>query len=73
VLALVRAQPWGRAARVDTDGALVTPAPNGHAASLAMFLVQSGFPPERLDEQAETLEQVFLRLTASGTETEGVN
>jgi ABC-2 type transport system ATP-binding protein len=67
-LTLVRRQPWGRAARVE-DGALITPAPEGHGRDLNLFLVQAGFAPETLAPHAQDLEDVFLRLT--GTNGQG--
>ncbi|MGH2485046.1 MAG: AAA family ATPase, partial [Ktedonobacterales bacterium] len=65
-LTLVRAQPWGQSARLDSDhGSLITPAPEGHGRDLNLFLVNAGFAPETLAPQAQDLEQVFLRLTGS--------
>jgi ABC-2 type transport system ATP-binding protein len=66
-LALVKAQPWGREARLDEDGALVTAAPGGHGRDLNLFLIHNGFAPESLVPQAHDLEQVFLRLTGSNS------
>jgi ABC-2 type transport system ATP-binding protein len=66
-LAIVRAQPWGSAARQDDEGALVTLAPGGRGRDLNLFLVQSGFAPETIAPQSQDLEHVFLSLTG-GTE-----
>ncbi len=67
VLALLRAQPWGQSARFDSEsGNLVTLAPNGRGRDLNLFLVQNGFAPETLAQQAQDLEQVFLQLTGTG-------
>jgi ABC-2 type transport system ATP-binding protein len=64
-LTLVRAQSWGRDARLDEDGALITAAPEGHGRDLNLFLVHAGFAPETIAPQAQDLEQIFLRLTNS--------
>jgi len=62
-LSLVRAQPWGRDARLGEDGALVTQAPEGRGRNLVLFLVNAGFVPDTLTQDTQDLEQVFLRLT----------
>jgi ABC-2 type transport system ATP-binding protein len=62
-LALVRAQPWGAGARLDERRALITAAPGGRGRDLNLFLVQAGFAPDALTQQAQDLEQVFLKLT----------
>jgi len=65
-LALVRTQPWGQTARINTEqGALITPAPGGHGRDLNLFLVQAGFAPDTLAQQSQDLEEVFLRLTGA--------
>jgi ABC-2 type transport system ATP-binding protein len=64
-LALVKRQPWGGAARVDENGALITPAPGGHGRDLNLFLVNAGFAPDSLSPETHDLEQVFLDLTNS--------
>ncbi|HEV8194567.1 MAG TPA: ABC transporter ATP-binding protein [Ktedonobacterales bacterium] len=64
-LALVKRQPWGDAARVDENGALITPAPGGHGRDLNLFLVNAGFAPDSLAPETHDLEQVFLNLTKS--------
>ncbi|HEX8727123.1 MAG TPA: hypothetical protein VF739_00785, partial [Ktedonobacterales bacterium] len=56
-------QPWGASARLDTDGALVVTAPDGHGRELNLFLVNAGFAPETITPYSEDLEAVFLRLT----------
>ncbi len=66
-LALVKTQPWGAQARLDANGALVTPAPAGRGRDLNLFLVRAGFVPDTLAPQAQDLEQVFLTLTGSAT------
>ena len=66
-LELVRRQSWGRDARLDDDGALITAAPDGHGRDLNLFLVHAGFAPETLAPQAQDLEQIFLRLTNSNS------
>ncbi len=62
-LALAQRQPWGAAARLDSDGALITTAPGGWGRELNLFLVNAGFAPETIAPYSEDLEQVFLRLT----------
>ena len=66
-LALVRAQPWGKDARLDNNGALITAAPGQRGRDLNLFLVNSGFVPETIEKATQDLEQVFLKLTNSGT------
>ena len=64
-LALVRQQPWGANASLNTSGALVTPAPGGRGRDLTLFLVNAGFAPDSLTPETHDLEQVFLNLTNS--------
>ena len=66
-LALIQKQPWGRGARLDSSGALVTLAPEGRGRDLNLFLVNAGFAPDTLMQTTQDLEQVFLSLTNSGT------
>jgi len=66
-LALVRAQRWGKDARLDACGALVTTAPGNRGRDLNLFLVDAGFAPETIAQSTQDLEQVFLELTNSGT------
>ena len=66
-LALVKAQPWGKDARLDARGALVTTAPGKRGRGLNLFLVDAGFAPETIAQSTQDLEQVFLELTNSGT------
>ena len=66
-LALIQKQPWGRSARLDASGALVTLAPEGRGRNLNLFLVNAGFAPDMLTQTTQDLEQVFLSLTNSGT------
>jgi ABC-2 type transport system ATP-binding protein len=65
-LALVQRQPWGQSARLDDNGHLVTPAPDGRGRELNAFLVQAGFVPDALAQATVDLEDVFLRLTGNG-------
>ena len=65
-LAVVQQTAWGRGARLDENGVLVTPAPGGRGRDLNLFLVQAGFAPDSLAPQAQDLERVFLRLTGNG-------
>lgn len=66
-LALVKAQPWGKDARLDSRGALVTTAPGKRGRDLNLFLVDAGFAPDTIAQSTQDLEQVFLALTNSGT------
>lgn len=66
-LALVRAQPWGRDAHLDSDGALITRSPDNRGRTLNIFLAQAGFVPEMLERPTQDLEQVFLNLTSAGS------
>ncbi len=65
-VALLQAQPWGASAHIDHNGAIITNAPNNRGRDLTRFLVQSGFYPDSLSYQQESLEDVFLRLTGTG-------
>jgi ABC-2 type transport system ATP-binding protein len=67
-LELVRAQPWGTAARME-DGALVTTSP-GRGRDLVQFLAQAGLWPDAVGERQHDLEEIFLELT---TANGGVN
>jgi ABC-2 type transport system ATP-binding protein len=62
-LALVRTQPWGRAARLDEAGQLITQSPDGRGRTLVSFLVSAGLVPDMLQPNTRDLEQVFLSLT----------
>src|SRR2546425_6138888 len=66
-LALIQAQAWGKGARLDSNGALITLAPEGRGRDLNLFLVNAGFAPDTLMQTTQDLEQVFLSLTNSGT------
>lgn len=66
-LALVKAQSWGKDARLDSRGALVTTAPGKRGRDLNLFLVDAGFAPDTIAQSTQDLEQVFLALTNSGT------
>ncbi len=66
-LALVQAQAWGKDARLDANGALLTPAPDGRGRDLNLFLVNAGFAPDTIVQSTQDLEQVFLHLTNGGS------
>ena len=66
-LAAVRSQAWGRSARLDDAGQLVTQSPDGRGRTLISFLVGAGFVPDGLQPATRDLEQVFLSLTGNGT------
>ncbi len=61
-LALLQQQPWGKEARLDGSGALLTPAPLDSGRDLYTFLVQAGFPPNSLAPATQNLEDVFFSL-----------
>lgn len=61
-LALLQQQPWGKQARLEDSGQLLTPAPNESGRDLYAFLVQAGFPPESLAPATRNLEDVFFSL-----------
>jgi ABC-2 type transport system ATP-binding protein len=61
-LALLRAQPWGGAARLD-GGALVAASPTGRGRDLVRFLAQAGIWADTIDERQRNLEEIFLSLT----------
>ena len=65
-LALVQAQNWGRDARLNAQGALITPAPGNRGRDLNLFLVKAGFAPDTIAQATQDLEEVFLRLTNGG-------
>ncbi len=65
-LALVQAQTWGKSARLDNNGALISPAPGNRGRDLNLFLVQAGFVPDTIMQATQDLEEVFLRLTGNG-------
>jgi hypothetical protein len=64
---LLLVQSWGKSAHLDGSGALITPAPGGRGRNLNLFLVNAGFAPDTITPSIEDLEQVFLRLTNSGS------
>ena len=66
-LEFVQKQPWGTGAHVDASGLLHTQAPQGRGRDLNLFLVNVGFVPETIMRSTEDLEEVFLRLTGTGT------
>jgi ABC-type multidrug transport system ATPase subunit len=66
-LALIKCQPWGMNARLDTSNALITPSPTGRGRDLILFLGSAGFVPDTVAQTTHDLEQVFLRLTNNGS------
>jgi ABC-type multidrug transport system ATPase subunit len=62
VLALLQQQPWGKTARLDSAGTLLTPAPQDSGRDLYAFLAQAGFPPESLAPATQNLEEVFFSI-----------
>jgi ABC-2 type transport system ATP-binding protein len=66
-LALVKAQPWGESASLNSENALITRAPENSGRALNLFLSQAGYVPETLERPVQDLEQVFLDLTNSGS------
>lgn len=61
-LALLQQQPWGKNARLDRNGTLITPAPQESGRDLSAFLAQAGFPPNSLTPATQNLEEVFFSL-----------
>ena len=66
-LAVLRAQDWGKDARLNEQGALITPAPANRGRELNLFLVNAGFAPDTIWQATQDLEEVFLRLTNGST------
>ena len=65
-LKIIQRWPWGQNARLDSEGTLITPAPNGRGRDLNLLLVNAGFAPDSLAPSVQDLEQVFLELTNAG-------
>jgi ABC-2 type transport system ATP-binding protein len=63
VLALLKRQAWGQSARLNEEGNIVVPSPNGHGRELNSFLAQSGYVADELSSTKYDLEEIFLRLT----------
>ncbi len=61
-LILLQQQPWGKNARLDGSGTLLTPAPQESGRDLYAFLTQAGFPPHSLAPATQNLEDVFFSL-----------
>ncbi len=61
-LALLHQQPWGKNARLDANGTLLTPAPQESGRHLSSFLVEAGFSPESLAPATQNLEEIFFSL-----------
>ncbi len=64
-LALVLQQLWGKDAKLDSGGSLVTLAPNNRGRDLNLFLVNAGFIPDSLAQTTQDFEHIFLQLTNS--------
>ena len=67
-LALAQAQPWGRRARLNAQGQLITGAPEDESGALNLCLVRAGFTPRAIAPAEESLEDIFLRLTGASGE-----
>jgi ABC-2 type transport system ATP-binding protein len=61
-LLLLQQQSWGKHARLDNSGTLLTLAPEGSGRELYAFLAQNGFPPSSLAPATQNLEEVFFSL-----------
>src|SRR5260370_24430732 len=61
-LILLQQQPWGKNARLDGSGTLLTPAPQESGRDLYAFLALAGFPPNSLAPATQNLEDVFFSL-----------
>lgn len=66
-LTIIKAQPWGQSAHLENSNAVLTQAPENNGRALNIFLSQAGFVPELLERPTQDLEDVFLKLTNSGT------
>ena len=66
-LALIQKQSWGGDAHLDTNNSIITSTPDGRGRSLNLFLMNHGFVPDSIGQTTQDLEQVFLRLTNSGS------
>lgn len=66
-LTYVKQQSWGSGAYINEKGMLITQAPNNRGRDLNLFLVNGGFAPDSIAPAAQDLEQIFLRLTNSGS------
>ena len=66
VVAMLRAQEWGREARVE-DGLVITRAPEDKGRNLITFLVQNGHTPDTVSARHKDLEDIFLSLTGGDT------
>ncbi len=62
-LELLHRQPWGEGAYLDSEGAIITEAPNGRGRELNLVLSQGGFVPDAIGRRQKDLEDVFLELT----------
>lgn len=66
-LNLIQRQPWGKDAHLDANSMIITSTPDGRGRSLNLFLMNQGFVPDSIGQTTQDLEQVFLRLTNSGS------
>ena len=62
-LDLLHCQPWGRNARLDPQGRIVTEAPGDLGRELNAALSRAGFVPDGIFRQQRDLEEIFLELT----------
>lgn len=69
-LALLQQQPWGKRARLDQNGMVLTHAPQESGRELSAFLTQAGFPPDSLAPATQNLEDVFFSLINKGDHAE---
>jgi ABC-2 type transport system ATP-binding protein len=67
-LQVVRQQRWGAGARIE-DGLLLTASPSGRGRELVDFLVAAELRPDSVSEREQSLESIFLELTANGEGT----
>jgi ABC-2 type transport system ATP-binding protein len=65
-LAALQRQPWGAGAKLAEDGTIHTDAPNHQGRHISKALLEAGIYPDQITYQTESLEEVFLRLTATG-------
>ena len=57
----IKQQQWGQHAYLDSQGTIITSAPQASGRDLCLFLVTTGFVPESLTPTTQDLEQIFLQ------------
>ncbi|HVD02881.1 MAG TPA: ABC transporter ATP-binding protein [Candidatus Dormibacteraeota bacterium] len=62
-LAWLHEQSWGKSARLEQDGTIVSPSPSGRGRDLNSTLSGAGFIPDAIGPRQRDLEAAFLELT----------